>query len=279
MDLDSDAEIGQRAREAAHRYLTDPTYRGGKDVPLGPCPRCGTTVRWSGVGRKPRWCSQTCRQRAKEARRVAREGEQPLSIVDGPAAPHNAEEWVERLLSPQHWQLLAAVFRGMVRHIERGWRGGFPPDAQRVIEEILGLPPATVTRLRDGESLPAVVENRAPPPATHDRKRPSDQVGVEDVERFIDAITDRIAQHGTDTGGTDYDRVLMAARRMVEAEEAARRADKVRAAGRYPPAPQAGAMNRQQRRRAAREQTGAGSRAVNFDPHMAPESRETTGLR
>lgn len=258
MDVDSDAEIGQRAREAARRYLTDPTYRGGKDVPLGPCPRCGTTVRWSGIGRKPRWCSQTCRQRAKEARRVAREGEQPLSIVDGPAAPHNAEEWVERLLSPQHWQLLAAVFRGLVRQIDLGWRRGLPPDAAHVIEEILGLPPATVERLRAGESLPPAAEARLPSTTTHDRKRTEDQVGVDDVERFIDSITERISAHGTGAGGTDYGRVLAAARRMVEAAEAARHTYQGPATGNYPAAPPAGAMNRQQRRRAAREQNRGG---------------------
>jgi len=31
-----------------------------------PCPRCGTLVRWSGIGRPPRWCSDDCRRRGAE---------------------------------------------------------------------------------------------------------------------------------------------------------------------------------------------------------------------
>jgi hypothetical protein len=34
-----------------------------------PCPRCGTPVHWSGLGRKPRWCSDNCRRRGSEGRR------------------------------------------------------------------------------------------------------------------------------------------------------------------------------------------------------------------
>ena len=31
-----------------------------------PCPRCGRSVRWRGVGRPPRWCSAECRRRGHE---------------------------------------------------------------------------------------------------------------------------------------------------------------------------------------------------------------------
>ena len=220
----------------------DPTYRGGADVVLGPCPRCGKTVRWCGRGRKPRWCSNTCRQRVKEARRVARDGEAPLAVIEGPAGPHNAEEWVRRLIDPAHWQLLAAVLEGLAGQIDAGWRAGLPPDAQRVAAQILGVSPAAITGLREPPP-----PSPAPPGA--DRPAAAVAVGIGEVERFIDALTDAITTGGPGVRDSDYSRVVLAAQRMVDAAEDHRRRGQstVPAAPVPPPGP-----NRAQRRAAAK---------------------------
>jgi len=211
----------------------DPTYRGGRDVAVGPCPRCGKTVRWCGRGRKPRWCSPTCRQRVKEARRVARDAEQPISVIEGPAGPHNAAEWVKRLIDPAHWHLLAAVLSGLAAQIDKGWRTGLPPDAERIAAKILGLSPEAITGLRAAP---------APPPTGADRQAAA--VGIADVEQFIDALTAQISTGTPGVRGNDYGRVLLAAQRMVDAEEERRR----RLAP--PPGP-----NRAQRRAAAKHRS------------------------
>src|SRR5699024_12350694 len=88
---------------------------------VGACPRCGESVMWAGRGRRPRWCSTACRQRAKEARRVARDNEQPILAGDAPARPRVTEEWAEYLSSMQHRQLLVRLLgRGVQRWNGRG---------------------------------------------------------------------------------------------------------------------------------------------------------------
>lgn len=228
------AEVARRA---------DPAYRGGADVVLGPCPRCGKTVRWCGRGRKPRWCSPTCRQRVKEARRVARDGEAPLAVIEGPAGPHNAEEWVRRLIDPAHWQLLAAVLQGLAGQVDAGWRAGLPPDAQRVAAQILGVSPAAIAGLR--EPPPP-----SPAPPGPDRPAPAVAVGIGEVERFIDALSAQITTGGPGVRDSDYSRVVLAAQRMVDAhqEHHRRRGQSTVPAAPVPPL----GPNRAQRRAAAK---------------------------
>ena len=46
----------------------------------GVCLRCGSEIERSGRGRPTRWCSQTCRRAAYEARRAARENERAIEV-------------------------------------------------------------------------------------------------------------------------------------------------------------------------------------------------------
>src|SRR5699024_2700727 len=119
---------------------------------VGTCPRCGESVMWAGRGRRRRWCSTACRQRAKEARRVARDNEQPILAVDAPARPRVAEEWVEYLSSMQHRQLLLRVLGAVVQR----WNGQVvvPAEADAVVERMFDLPAGSGRALRDGLPLP-----------------------------------------------------------------------------------------------------------------------------
>jgi hypothetical protein len=119
---------------------------------IGACPRCGKPVTWAGVGRKPRWCSPTCRQRAKEARRAARDNERPLSVADGPARPHNAAAWAALLTDPSHSGLLEAVLNGMIRESDDTVH--VPPVGDELVEKMFGLPPGSGVALRLGLPLP-----------------------------------------------------------------------------------------------------------------------------
>lgn len=84
-------------------------------------------------------------------------------------------------------------------------------------------------------------------------------MAVEDVERFIAGVTERIASGGAGAGGTDYGRIVSAARVMVEAEDNDRRVDEAIAARRKQAHTSGPEMSRQQRRaaeRAARKNAG-----------------------
>lgn len=82
------------------------------------CEACGEPIEYAGRGRRPRFCSNACRQhawalRAAEARReagstprpqvvrevVERTTERPVKVLQPrePARPHTAREWVELL--------------------------------------------------------------------------------------------------------------------------------------------------------------------------------------
>src|SRR5699024_596604 len=116
------------------------------------CPRCGESVMWAGRGRRPRWCSTACRQRAKEARRVARDNEQPILAVDAPARPRVAEEWVEYLSSMQHRQLLLRVLGSVVQR----WNGPvvLPAEPEVVGDGMSVLPAGAGGAFGDGFPLP-----------------------------------------------------------------------------------------------------------------------------
>lgn len=119
---------------------------------VGECPRCGDPVLWSGRGRRPRWCSTTCRQRAKEARRVARDNEQPILAVDAPARPRMADEWAEHLSSMQHRQLLLRVLDAVVQRW--GEQVVVSEEADAVMERMFDLPDGSGRALRGGLPLP-----------------------------------------------------------------------------------------------------------------------------
>lgn len=119
---------------------------------VGACPRCNDPVMWAGRGRRPRWCSTACRQRAKEARRVARDNEQPILAVDAPARPRVADEWVAYLTSMQHQQLLLRVLGAVAKQ----WNGQMivPAEADAVMERMFDLPDGSGRALRGGFPLP-----------------------------------------------------------------------------------------------------------------------------
>lgn len=144
-----------RAREARLRAHVEQLQeqRGIDPERIGSCPRCGGPVRWKGTGRKPRWCSATCRTRAKEARRAARDGERALEVVDGPAKADNAAGWARMLADPGHEDLLRQVLAEVAREYRRFGRV-VPAEADAVVEAMFALPDGSGARLRAGLPLP-----------------------------------------------------------------------------------------------------------------------------
>lgn len=144
-----------RAREARLRAHVEQLQeqRGIDPERIGSCPRCGGPVRWAGTGRKPRWCSATCRTRAKEARRAARDGERALEVVDGPAKADNAAGWARMLADPGHEGLLRQVLAEVAREYQRFGRV-VPAEADAVVEAMFALPEGSGARLRAGLPLP-----------------------------------------------------------------------------------------------------------------------------
>lgn len=66
----------------------------------GVCPRCGSAVPVSGRGRPRVWCSQVCRRAAYEARRAAREDDQPVQVIHiRTAPPVGMDEHVQAVLA------------------------------------------------------------------------------------------------------------------------------------------------------------------------------------
>ncbi|KAB3519224.1 hypothetical protein GC425_09520 [Corynebacterium sp. zg254] len=64
------------------------------------CLECGTELYYAGLGRRPRYCSQTCRSRACEIRRAAREGKVATKVVeriievDAPLDAETVTQWL-----------------------------------------------------------------------------------------------------------------------------------------------------------------------------------------
>lgn len=116
------------------------------------CAHCGRTIAYSGTGRRPRYCSPTCRSRAWELRRAAArlahanpmpkvvrevvertvERDRPVSV---PAAPTTIADWLPLLdqltrqvretpralvRGPDDWQELARAVRQL--HDSFAWR-------------------------------------------------------------------------------------------------------------------------------------------------------------
>ena len=78
------------------------------------CVECGMRLFYAGVGRKPRYCSQTCRSRAWEKRRAARDGLIAQEVVERPVEvykPIDAEQVTQWLSG--HPRRLSAVLKMM----------------------------------------------------------------------------------------------------------------------------------------------------------------------
>lgn len=225
---------------------------------IGSCPRCGEPVRWKGRGRKPRWCSQTCRVRAKEARRAAREGERPLMVVDGPARPANADEWVELLTDEEHERLLIRVLR---RLAEKRAKPEYVPDAaDEMVEAMFKLPAGSGERLRKGLPLPDANERAEAQRAQQARMSPPerDRSQVAEVER---AAYSRGRSDGYREGRVDG---IEWSRRQVLRE-------RERAASE--PSPAQSGMTRQQRRAAERAEAKRRRKqgpGIHIDPDQLP---------
>ena len=91
------------------------------------CVECGAALSYRGTGRRPRYCSQTCRNRAYEARRAARTGAVATRVVERVVeveARLNADAVVRWLQG--HPRRLSAVLRGMewTREQQDGLRYG-----------------------------------------------------------------------------------------------------------------------------------------------------------
>lgn len=124
------------------------------------CARCGREVAYSGNGRRPKFCSPTCRSRAWELRRAATELKQPDPMpaivrevvertvdrdrpVPAPVAPRTVADWVPLLeqltravrddprslvRSKDDWQELALTVREL--HNSFSWRDELAPDTR-----------------------------------------------------------------------------------------------------------------------------------------------------
>mgnify|MGYP001506553022 CR=1 FL=1 len=91
------------------------------------CVECGAALSYRGTGRRPRYCSQTCRNRAYETRRAARTGAVATRVVERVVeveARLNVDAVVRWL--DGHPRRLSAVLRGMewTREQQDGLRYG-----------------------------------------------------------------------------------------------------------------------------------------------------------
>ena len=91
------------------------------------CVECGAALSYRGTGRRPRYCSQTCRNRAFETRRAARTGAVATRVVERVVeveASLNVDAVVRWL--DGHPRRLSAVLRGMewTREQQDGLRYG-----------------------------------------------------------------------------------------------------------------------------------------------------------
>lgn len=94
--------IDPRTTPAAPGYRDADTPAGtGKRLPGQQltCGWCGTLMTVRHTGRLPKWCSQTCRQRAWETERAHRAGQAAVRVVDRyiAAVPNTTGGWIEQL--------------------------------------------------------------------------------------------------------------------------------------------------------------------------------------
>lgn len=96
-----------------------------KNSPESPvlwCVECGNLLIYEGVGRRPRYCSQTCRSRAWEKRRTARDGLVAQEVVERHievSQPLNAEQ-IAQWLSGHPRRISKVLKLGVDRRAYRG---------------------------------------------------------------------------------------------------------------------------------------------------------------
>ncbi len=104
------------------------------------CAWCGTTFTLASTGRIPKWCAQSCRQRAWEQRRAAESGRSAVDVVTTIVEVEKLLPVAQRVAVPtipkgDAWpnalaELIDQLDRGLVydRHL---------PDLVRAINEVL----------------------------------------------------------------------------------------------------------------------------------------------
>lgn len=107
--------------------MTDPEQKSSTHQSvITDCIECGQPLAYSGRGRRPRYCSSSCRHRAWEARRAAAEGKIAHQIIttDAPITTQTVAEWIAddpsrlaRILAhiPDSDQLRSHLTRGLRR--------------------------------------------------------------------------------------------------------------------------------------------------------------------
>ena len=139
-----------------------------------PCPRCGTPVRWQGVGRKPVWCSTECRRRGHEqnirVREVVRERVVEVQV------PHNPVTAAEVVLGD------VDATRELLRLLTRRVRSEPATESERVRLRRLLFLSDDVDRLTTAiqevtaREMPAVAARRRTPAQPVRRPLPTDVV-------------------------------------------------------------------------------------------------------
>lgn len=97
------------------------------------CVECGMRLFYAGVGRKPRYCSQTCRSRAWEKRRAARDGLIAQEVVERPVEvykPIDAEQVTQWLSGhPRRLSTVLKLLEWTDEHLE-AFRTGLEQSAE-----------------------------------------------------------------------------------------------------------------------------------------------------
>ncbi|MDQ1749308.1 MAG: hypothetical protein QOE71_364 [Pseudonocardiales bacterium] len=88
-------------------------HQAGEATPLN-CGWCGEEFAWGRVGRRPKWCSESCRHRAWEQRRAAESGRSAVEVVERVVVREVRAEVMPR---GREW---ATVLRELALQIDRG---------------------------------------------------------------------------------------------------------------------------------------------------------------
>lgn len=107
--------------------------KNSPESPVLRCVECGTLLIYEGVGRRPRYCSQTCRSRAWEKRRAARDGLVAQEVVERHIEvpqPLNAEQIAQWLSGhPRRISKVLKLMEWTDEHIE-AFRNGLEQSTE-----------------------------------------------------------------------------------------------------------------------------------------------------
>lgn len=153
-----------------------------------PCPRCGTPVRWSGIGRPPRWCSDDCRRRGAEqgtrVREVVRERVIELHVPHNPVSAADVvlgDVDAIRALLRQLTDRVRAVPRTELERVRLRRLLMLSPDiaalAAAVREVTAQQMPALAAHQEEMQRVPPVLGEPAPAAATTAQQSPAQQRG------------------------------------------------------------------------------------------------------